>query len=51
MCGYDPFYWYEKELDEEYAERTGYGIDSINEQGTGADDIRSCTRNDRQQVL
>lgn len=21
MCGYDPFYWYEKDLDEEYKER------------------------------
>lgn len=21
MCGYDPFYWYEKDLDEEYRER------------------------------
>ena len=21
MCGYDPFYWYERELDSEYAER------------------------------
>lgn len=23
MCGYDPFYWYEKDLDEEYLQRTG----------------------------
>ena len=21
MCGYDPFYWHERELDSEYAER------------------------------
>lgn len=21
MCGYDPFYWYEKDLDDEYKER------------------------------
>ncbi len=23
MCGYDPFYWYEYDLDKEYLERTG----------------------------
>lgn len=23
MCGYDPFYWYEKDLDDEYLKRTG----------------------------
>lgn len=51
MCGYDPFYWYEKDLDEEYRERTGYGLDPINEQGTRTDDLRSCKRDDKQQIL
>lgn len=49
MCGYDPFYWYEKDLDDEYLERfKDDGIETINESGTRADDLRSGSRNDRQ---
>lgn len=29
MCGYDPFYWYEKDLEEEYKERTGYDMNGF----------------------
>ena len=30
MCGYDPFYWYEKDLDEQYLAYEN-GIDSVEE--------------------
>jgi c-di-AMP phosphodiesterase-like protein len=30
MCGYDPFYWYEKQLDEE-AEMTELGFDNYDD--------------------
>lgn len=30
MCGYDPFYWYEKELDEQYLAYEN-GFDSVEE--------------------
>lgn len=50
MCGYDPFYWYEKDLDEEYRERTGYGLDPINKQGAGTNLLRNNSRNDRQKT-
>lgn len=29
MCGYNPFYWYEKDLDNEYLERTGNSMDGF----------------------
>jgi hypothetical protein len=29
MCGYDPFYWYEKDLDNEYLERIGNNMDGF----------------------
>ena len=60
MCGYDPFYWYDWELDRECAERFGFDnlqdyyewsfnndrLKTDNGQRTGTDDIRSNQRND-----
>lgn len=52
MCGYNPFYWYEKDLDDEYKERFAKnGNSTVNEQGTGTEDIRSYSRNDGQPIL
>lgn len=34
MCGYDPFYWYEKNLDDEYKERM-----EIDDERTGINDV------------
>lgn len=31
MCGYDPFYWYEKDLDNEYLERTGSNMNGFHQ--------------------
>lgn len=55
MCGYDPFYWYDWELDRECAERFGFDnlkdyyewsfnndrLKTDNGQRVGTDDIRS----------
>lgn len=29
MCGYDPFYWYEKDLDDEYVQRMGINNERV----------------------
>lgn len=47
MCGYDPFYWYEYDLDNEYKERTGYGLGTVDGQGTRITDLRTPKRNQK----
>jgi len=47
MCGYDPFYWYEYDLDNEYKERMSDGVGTVDGQGTGIDDIRIQKRDQK----
>lgn len=40
MCGYDPFYWYEKELDEQYTAFEA-GFNSVEEYKNYLDDCKT----------
>nr|DAL34601.1 MAG TPA_asm: hypothetical protein [Caudoviricetes sp.] len=40
MCGYDPFYWYEKELDEQYLAYEN-GFESVEDYKNSLDDDKT----------
>ena len=50
MYAYIGLAWYEQDLDNEYKERAGYGSNATDGSGTGTDDLRNDTRNNRQAI-
>lgn len=46
MCGYDPFYWYEKELDEQYLAYEN-GFESVEDYLNSLDDNKTNDDYDR----
>ena len=47
MCGFDPFWIYDAMLDEEYRERTGYGLEGTYRCGAYDSDLRIQERDSR----